>query len=107
MRGLSQRLIRGLREVHDLEFYGIRDEVRFGWRAPTETFHLRGIHLQAISETLARRRICVWDGHFYAVNVPEDLGLEDSGGLVRVGLTHYNTFEEVDQLLDAPQCLRP
>lgn len=105
-RGLAQRLIRGLLEVHDLEFYGIRDEARFDWRVPTAAFRLRGIHPRAISEALARRRICVWDGNFYAVNVTEDLGLEDTGGLVRVGLTHYNTSEEVDQLLDALQNLR-
>ena len=47
------------------------------------------------------------DGNFYAVNVTEDLGVEDSGGLVRIGLSHYNTSEEVDILLDALQSLRP
>jgi selenocysteine lyase/cysteine desulfurase len=27
------------------------------------------------------------------------LGLEDSGGAVRVGIVHYNTADEVDRLL--------
>jgi selenocysteine lyase/cysteine desulfurase len=43
--------------------------------------------------------IFVWDGNFSALAVTERLGLEDSGGLVRVGLAHYNTAEEVDRLI--------
>ena len=39
------------------------------------------------------------DGNFYALSVTERLGLEGRGGLVRVGLAHYNTAEEVDALL--------
>ena len=105
-RGLSQRLIRGLLEIHDLDFYGIRNEVHFHWRVPTAAIRLRGMHPRAIAEDLAKRGICVWDGNFYAVNVTEDLGVEDSGGLVRIGLTHYNTCEEVDRLLEAVQALR-
>ena len=42
-RGLSQRLIRGLLEIHDLDFYGIRDEARFDWRVPTAAIRIRGI----------------------------------------------------------------
>ena len=106
-RGLAQRLIRGLLEIHDLDFYGIRDEARFDWRVPTAAIRLRGIHPRTIAEALAKRRICVWDGNFYAINVTEDLGVEDSGGLVRIGLSHYNTSEEVDILLEALQSLRP
>ncbi len=30
----------------------------------------------------------------------ERLGLERSGGAVRIGFTHYNTFEEVDRVLE-------
>ena len=43
--------------------------------------------------------IFVWDGNFFALPVTERLGLEDRGGLVRIGLAHYNTAEEVDTLL--------
>jgi selenocysteine lyase/cysteine desulfurase len=43
----------------------------------------------------------VWDGNYYALNITERLGLEDSGGMVRVGAVHYNTLEEVRQLKQA------
>ncbi len=48
----------------------------------------------------------MWDGHFYAVRAIERLGLADSGGLVRIGLCHYNTLEEVEILLDSLSTIR-
>jgi hypothetical protein len=32
----------------------------------------------------------MWDGNYYALAVTERLGLEESGGMVRVGPVHYN-----------------
>jgi selenocysteine lyase/cysteine desulfurase len=43
----------------------------------------------------------VWDGNYYALNVTERLGVEASGGMVRVGAAHYNTLEEVERLKEA------
>ncbi|HEX5823325.1 MAG TPA: hypothetical protein VFY18_02595, partial [Candidatus Limnocylindrales bacterium] len=45
--------------------------------------------------------IAVWDGDFYATGLIERLGFADTGGVVRIGLTHYNTSAEVDRLVDA------
>ena len=36
----------------------------------------------------------MWDGNYYALEVTTRLGLEDSGGMLRVGSVHYNTLEE-------------
>ena len=49
------------------------------------------------------RRGDVWSGNFYALAVTERLGIEERGGVVRAGLAHYNTREEVDYCL---ACLR-
>jgi len=38
---------------------------------------------------------------FYALNLSERLGVEQKGGVLRVGLVHYNAAEEVDRLLGA------
>jgi len=35
----------------------------------------------------------------YALAVTERLGVEGTGGMVRAGLAHYNTKEEVDRFL--------
>ena len=47
-----------------------------------------------VAEELDEANIFVWDGNYYALEVTKRLGLEESGGMVRVGLTHYNTAEE-------------
>jgi selenocysteine lyase/cysteine desulfurase len=39
----------------------------------------------------------VWDGNYYALADTERLGLEASGGMVRVGPVHYNTLEETEK----------
>ena len=52
-----------------------------------------------IAQRLAEANISSWNGNFFALAVTERLGLEGKGGLLRVGLAHYNTAEEVDVLL--------
>ena len=49
---------------------------------------------------LGRRRMATWDGDFYATGLIERLGLAPDG-VLRIGLTHYNTRAEVDGLLEA------
>jgi selenocysteine lyase/cysteine desulfurase len=41
----------------------------------------------------------VWDGNYCALAVAERLGVEESGGMMRVGIAHYNTVEEFDRVL--------
>ena len=103
--GLASRLIQGLLDVPGLEFFGIRDNGRFAWRVPTVAVRLSSVTPRRVAEELGQRGIFVWDGNFYALNVTEDLGVESSGGLVRIGIAHYNTEEEVDRLLEALESL--
>ena len=105
-RGLAKRLVRELLRIDGLKLYGIRDEDRFDWRVPTVAVRLDGKTPRQVAEFLGDRGIFVWDGNFYALNVTDDLGLEQSGGLVRIGLAHYNTDAEIDLLLDAVLTLR-
>ena len=48
----------------------------------------------------AERNIFVWDGNYYALELMQRLGIDDSGGAVRVGAVHYNTIEEIDAFLE-------
>jgi selenocysteine lyase/cysteine desulfurase len=52
-----------------------------------------------VAAFLGERGIFTWDGNYYALNLTERLGVESRGGLLRIGLVHYNTAEEVDRLL--------
>ena len=100
-RSLTPRLIDGLAAVPGLSVRGIVDPSHIDERCPTVAFTLEGHHPQAISAALGDRGICTWDGDYYAYELIRTLGLAESGGMVRVGLAHYNTAEEIDQLVQA------
>jgi cysteine desulfurase family protein (TIGR01976 family) len=105
-RGLSERLIAGLLAIPGLTFYGISDPARFDMRTPTVAVRLAGRTPRELAEALGRRGIFCWDGNYYAINLTERLGVEADGGMLRIGLVHYNTAEEIDRLLEALNELR-
>jgi cysteine desulfurase family protein (TIGR01976 family) len=102
---LYRHLVDGLETIPGLRLWGITDRHRFEERTPTAAFTLDGIAPRAIAEALGRDGIAVWDGDFYATGLIERLGLADAGGVVRVGMTHYNTTTEVDRLVTAMRSL--
>ncbi len=95
---LSRALLSALEAVPGLRLYGLNDPDRLEQRVATFSFRLRDVHPRTVAEKLAEQGLYVWDGNYYALNVAERLGLEESGGMVRVGAVHYNTFEEVERL---------
>jgi len=95
------RLDNGLRSLLHVYVLGSPQD-----RAPTVSFSVEGWKPRAVTEELARRGICAWDGDYYAYELMESLGVGELGGAVRVGLVHYNTAHEVDRLLDALTELR-
>jgi cysteine desulfurase family protein (TIGR01976 family) len=96
-RTLTTALLESLQRVPGLHIWGLTDLDRLDDRVPTVSFTLEGHAPRAVAEGLARLGFQVWDGNFYALAVTERLGLEDKGGLVRVGLVHYNTLDELDR----------
>lgn len=98
---LARRLIDGLLSLPGLTLYGIADPDRFGWRTPTVAVRIEGHEPRAVSRALGERGICTWAGNYYAINLTERLGVEEEGGMLRIGLVHYNTPEEVDRMLTA------
>ena len=96
---LLTRLMAGLRAVPGIRIFGITDEVRFDERCATLSFRLGDHHPTKIAAFLGERGIFTWDGNFYALNLSERLGVEQHGGVLRVGLVHYNTADEVEHLL--------
>jgi len=97
---LCQYLIENVLKIKGLRFFGIRDPQRAGQRVPTIAIRLENEHPHTTAERLGQNGICVWDGNYYAINLTERLGIEDSGGMVRIGLSHYNTHAEIDRLLN-------
>ncbi len=99
--GLLTRLIDGLQTIPGMRIFGITDAKRFDERCSTLSFRLSDHNPTKIAAFLGDRGIFTWDGNFYARNLSERLGVEQHGGVLRVGLVHYNTAEEVDRLLAA------
>jgi cysteine desulfurase family protein (TIGR01976 family) len=98
---ISRSVLGILDEIPGLRLYGLGDVRRLEERVPTFSFTLEGWKPRQVAEKLASRNIYVWDGNYYALNVTERLGLEEHGGMVRVGPVHYNTLEEVTNLKEA------
>jgi len=98
-RGLAEQLISGLLKIRGLMFYGITDPSRFAQRCPTVAVRVDGHTPAELASQLNDRGIFTWDGNYYAINLSERLGVESSGGFLRIGLAHYNTANEVETLL--------
>ncbi len=94
---LVSRLLDRIRPVPGMHIYGISDPSRASERCPTVAFTIDGQRPPDISRFLAGRGIYVRDGHHYAWETHRALGLDKSGGSVRVSLAHYNTEAEVER----------
>jgi selenocysteine lyase/cysteine desulfurase len=105
-RALVTRLIGGLQAIDGVTIHGITDRGAFANRVPTVSISIDGVHPRAAVVFLGRRGIFAWDGDFYATSLIERLGKAESGGLLRLGLVHYNTASEVDRTLEALASLR-
>jgi cysteine desulfurase family protein (TIGR01976 family) len=98
---LAERLLRGLASIRGVRVHGIADPARIAERTPTIAITIEGTTPRQAAEALGRQGIFTWDGDFYAQALIERLGLFDSGGVLRLGIVHYNTPAEIDRLLEA------
>jgi cysteine desulfurase family protein (TIGR01976 family) len=104
-RGLVEQLIAGLLTIPGLTFYGIKDPAEFDHRTPTVSIRMEGRSPRELATYLGERSIFTWDGNYYAVDLAERLGVQQSGGMLRIGLAHYNTADEVERLLEELRAL--
>lgn len=96
---LSDRLIAGLQRLDGVEVRGITDPAARARRVPTVSMTRPGLDPAELARFLDQHGVYVWNGHSYALPVIEWLGLQQLGGVVRLGPTHYNTVDEVDTVL--------
>ena len=98
-KGLAERLVGGLISIPDLCVRGITDPARFDHRVPTVSFTHPKVVPADLVTFLDTHGVYSWDGHSYALPVVEHLGIADTGGVLRLGPTHYNTLDEVDTVV--------
>jgi selenocysteine lyase/cysteine desulfurase len=101
MAGQEQSLLAPLLDYlegrRDLRLLGPADPTR---RAPTVSV-MASRPAQQVVEALAAHGILAAYGSFYAVRPMTAMGLDADHGAVRLSLVHYNTRDELDQLLEA------
>lgn len=97
---LCHRLMDGLQEIHGLKIYGITDPTRASERLCTVAFTWERMSPAETSRRLGEQGIYCWSGNYYALRLMETLGLEATGGAVRIGPAHYNTVQEIDRLIE-------
>ncbi|MBL4825798.1 MAG: cysteine desulfurase-like protein [SAR324 cluster bacterium] len=97
---LSLRLIEGLQNLSGVDVKGISAKKDLSRRVPTISFTVKNQDPEEITRKLAAENIFVWHGHNYALEAVRLMGLEESGGVVRIGPVHYNTLEEIDHTLE-------
>lgn len=96
---LSEHFLQRLGALDGVNLFGINNESN-QLRTPTFALTFDKYAPEFIAKTLGEHNICVWNGHFYALGLVRQLGLEESGGVVRIGCMHYNTTAEIDMLFD-------
>jgi cysteine desulfurase family protein (TIGR01976 family) len=98
-RHLSEKLIDGLQAIPGIRIYGITNRDELHQRVATVSLRKEGTTPLQLATALAAQNIFAWDGNFYALSISERLGVEESGGFLRLGLAHYNTVEEIERCL--------
>jgi selenocysteine lyase/cysteine desulfurase len=98
-RHLCDMLLDGLALIPGIRVWGITDIADRDKRFPTVSITHSRFTSQELAGKLNATGIFVWHGNYYALPLTERIGVEPNG-MVRIGLVHYNTREEVAHLLD-------
>lgn len=96
---LAKKLHNALMQIDNVTIIG--PDFSTTLRTPTVSFVHKKYSANAVCKRLAALNICAWDGHFYALKAIQSLGLEDKGGVTRLGVSVYNTDEEIDRVIEA------
>ncbi|MBV7262860.1 cysteine desulfurase-like protein [Photobacterium sp. WH24] len=98
---LSQHFLNRVRKFSNITLLGIEDDKRLAERTPTFAIRIDNVPPSDIASHLGQQNMCVWNGHFYALGLCQQLGVLEGGGVVRIGFMHYNTHAEIDRLFEA------
>ncbi|WP_330961188.1 cysteine desulfurase-like protein [Photobacterium sp. 53610] len=98
---LSQHFLNWVKKFSNVSLFGIEDETQLAERTPTFAIRVEDVPPSDIAFRLGQQNMCVWNGHFYALGLCRQLGILESGGVIRIGFMHYNTKEEIDKLFEA------
>jgi cysteine desulfurase family protein (TIGR01976 family) len=96
---LAKPFLAGLNEIPRIRVWGIADTSKMEGRVPTIAITHADKSPEELALHLAAEQVYAWNGNMYALELTQRLGVETRGGLLRMGLVHYNTPGEVDAVL--------
>ncbi|MEH2216031.1 MAG: cysteine desulfurase-like protein [Nostoc sp.] len=97
---ISDRLLNYLNSKSNVRVIG-QSKADRQLRVPTISFVVDGMNSSTIPAKIDQHYIGIRYGDFYAKRLIEYLGLASQDGIVRVSMVHYNTLEEVNNLIEA------
>lgn len=97
-QALAARLLDGLARLPDVRVVGLADPAQVARRCATVSLVAGRRPPAELARELADRHVHCWAGNSYAVALSQALGLEPHG-VLRLGMLHYNTADEVDHVL--------
>lgn len=95
---LTQRLLDFLKTKEKVRIIG-ETSANKDLRVCTLAFVVEGMHSSEIDAKVAANNIGIKTGDFYAKGITKALHLNEQGGVVRVSMAHYNSFEELERLI--------
>lgn len=98
-RQMLELLYEGLSKVKGLSIIGPSLDTPL--RAPTLSMTVPGKRASEVCRLLAERNVCAWDGHFYAIRATEVLGILESGGVTRMGISAYTNKADIAAAVSA------
>tara|TARA_B100000212_G_scaffold50819_1_gene32932 strand:- start:3323 stop:4534 length:1212 start_codon:yes stop_codon:yes gene_type:complete len=93
---LAKKLYSSLNKLENIDVVGPDFSDK---RSPTVSFIHKNLSANNICKLLAKENICAWDGHFYAKKAIDKMGLREIGGVTRLGISCYNSIDEIDRTI--------
>ena len=97
---MANPILKYLNERKDLNLIG-KNKIENKDRAPTISFYSNKKTSKEISNTLHKFKIATRNDNFYAWRCLEHLGVDTNDGVVRLSMTHYNNYNDTENVLKA------
>ena len=97
---IANPLLKKIDSIKDLKLIG-KKTINNKDRAPTISFISNKISSKKIVKFLEKNNVATRNDNFYAWRCLQALNIDQNDGVVRISMVHYNTIEEVENLINA------
>ena len=98
---ISMLFLDEVNEIDGVTIYGVTEISEIDERTPTFAINMAGLTAPQLAQEMVDRGVACAAGHFYALNFPKLMGLEDVGGFLRISFFHYHTIQDLEKVIKA------